>query len=123
LDRLALGARAEPAVVERKLQLGVDAAVGRDAGGAKQLVDVAARLVGHVAPGLARAIGEDQDVLAHLRLPLARPPAFASASRGDRAGGQTAQGRPSCKMPGVSIHKVALRNTSDHALKLHMSPM
>ena len=70
LDGLALGARAEPAVVEGKLQLGVDAAVGADAGGAKQLVDVAARLVGHVAAGLARAIREDQDVLAHLRLPF-----------------------------------------------------
>ena len=70
LYRLALGARAEPAVVEGKLQLGVDAAVGGDAGGAKQLVDVAARLVGHVAPSLPGAVGEDQDVLAHACLPL-----------------------------------------------------
>ena len=73
LDGIALGARAEPAVVEGKLQLGVDAAVGGDAGGAKELVDVAARLVGHEAAGLAGAVREDQDVLAHVRLPLASP--------------------------------------------------
>ena len=79
LDALARGARAEPAVVEGDLALGIDAGVGRHAGGAQQLVDVAAGLVGHVAARLAGAVGENEDVLGHSRFPTR--PRRAAANR------------------------------------------
>ena len=58
-------ARTEAAVVEGELLARIDRGVWRNAGGAKQLVDVAARLVGHVAARLAGAIREDENILPH----------------------------------------------------------
>ena len=60
-------ARAKAAIVEGDLPARVDRGVRRDAGGAKQLVDVAARLVGHVAARLAGAVREDENILSHSR--------------------------------------------------------
>ena len=98
LDGIAVAARAEARVVEGQLQRGVDAVVGGDAGGAEELVDVAARLVGHEAAGLAGAVREDQDILAHLRLPLASPTRPAQSCDSLAAvRGETAQGAATCK--------------------------
>ena len=63
----ARGQRSETGIVEGGLLGRVDAAVGRDAGGAIELVDVAPPLVDEDTATLAGAVRKDDDVAPHAR--------------------------------------------------------